>query len=143
MQYAHNGYVYCMLLARGLSTYFPNDHDAEILISGGGDGTIKLWSLNGSAHGGIDNPETLAQGDESILALALDSTVLYAGLLEGDVNVWDLDARQMIRRVKAHASDVLTLTVGQGLIFSASANGNAKVNFSLAVTHNISLLTVY
>lgn len=114
-----------MLLAKGLN---GNEADDETLISGGGDGTIKLWRLDRSASGAIKDPVSLENGDDSILALALDGTFLYSGRLEGDINVWDLDTRQLIRRVKAHTVDVLTLAVGRGLIFSGGANGYVKVN---------------
>lgn len=114
-----------MLLAKGLN---GNEADEETLISGGGDGTIKLWRLDRSASGAIKDSVSLGNGDDSILALALDGTFLYSGRLEGDINVWDLDTRQLIRRVKAHTVDVLTLAVGRGLIFSGGANGYAKVN---------------
>ena len=114
-----------MLLAKGLS---GNEADEETLISGGGDGTIKLWRLDRRASGAITDPISLENGDDSVLALALDGTFLYSGRLEGDINVWDLDTRQLIRRVKAHTVDVLTLAVGHGLIFSGGANGYAKVN---------------
>lgn len=124
-QYAHYGYVYCMLLAKGLN---GSEADEETLISGGGDGTINLWRLDRSASGAIKEPISLENGDDSILALALDGTFLYSGRLEGDINVWDLDTRQLIRRVKAHTVDVLTLAVGHGLIFSGGANGYVKVN---------------
>ncbi|KAH0545258.1 hypothetical protein FGG08_000712 [Glutinoglossum americanum] len=123
IQYAHYGYVYCMLLARGLGRDEP---DEEVLISGGGDGTVKLWGLDNKAGGGISEITELENGDSSVLTLALDGTLLYAGTSEGDVNVWDLDTRQMIRSVKAHADDVLTLSIGGGLIFSAGGSGYAK-----------------
>ena len=125
VQYAHNSYVYCMLLAEGGQQ--NETFEEETLISGGGDGTIKLWSLGEDAGGAIKLSATLENGDESVLALALDGTFLYSARLEGDINVWDLETRQLIRRVKAHTEDVLTLTLGHGLIFTASANGYAKV----------------
>ena len=123
IQYAHYGYVYCMLLARGLS----DDADVETLISGGGDGTIKLWSLDSDVDDGPKKSVSLENGDDSVLALALDGTVLYSGRLEGAVDIWDLDTRQLIRMVQAHTADTLTLAVGHGLIFSGAANGSAKV----------------
>jgi len=121
VQYAHYGYVYCMLLATDLY----GDH--ETLISGGGDGVIKLWCLGKQDGGAITHPMSLENGDDSILALALDGTILYSGRLEGEINVWDLDTRQLIRRVKAHSVDVLTLSVGHGSIFSGASNGIVKV----------------
>ena len=110
-----------MLLSKGLDA---GDADAETLISGGGDGFVKLWSLD---SGALTEDTSLENGDDSILSMALDGTVLYTGRLEGDVNVWDLDTRQLIRIVKAHNADVLALAVGYGLFFSGGSNGNAKV----------------
>lgn len=124
MQYAHYGYVYCMLLARGLVI---DNFRAETLISGGGDGTVKLWPLNGEAHCTMSEPISLENGDDSILSMVLDATVLYTGRLEGDINVWDLDTRQLIRTVKAYTADVLTLAAGYGLLFSGGSDGNSKV----------------
>ena len=123
IQYAHFGYVYCMLLAHGLR----DDPVAETLISGGGDGTIKLWILDDEAGSALSNAATLENGDESILSLALEGTLLYSGRLEGNVDIWDLDTRQLIRTVKAHTADILTLSVGYGLLFSGAASGISKV----------------
>lgn len=123
IQYAHYGYVYCMLFAKGLAS----DSGVETLISGGGDGSIKLWTMDGSADGALTQSACLENGDDSVFSLALDGTLLYSGRLEGDVNVWDLDTRQLIRSIRAHTADVLTLAVGHGLIFSGSSNGLAKV----------------
>ena len=117
-----------MLLSKGLDT---NDADTDILISGGGDGVVKLWSLSRDECGALTEEISLENGDSSVLSMALDGTVLYTGRLEGDVNVWDLDTRQLIRTVKAHNADVLALAVGYGLLFSGGSNGNAKVLFQL------------
>ncbi|KAI9718710.1 MAG: hypothetical protein M1812_003884 [Candelaria pacifica] len=123
-QYAHYGYVYCMLLSKGLVKNGPDD---DVLISGGGDGNIKLWSLDADNGGTIlELDELPGDGYNSVLTMALDGTFLYSGLLEGEVNVWDLDTRQQVRSVKAHLDDVLSISVGGGFIFSAGATGNAK-----------------
>ncbi|KAL9604663.1 MAG: hypothetical protein Q9219_000383 [cf. Caloplaca sp. 3 TL-2023] len=123
LQYAHNGYVYCMILAQD-----PEEDDLgnEVLISGGGDGTIKIWSLNKRKGGSISELKTLQSGDDSVLTLALDDTFLYSGRLNGDINVWDLETCQLLRRVEAHSTDVLTLCVAHGSIFSGSADGIVK-----------------
>lgn len=104
------------------------DVNKETLMSGGGDGVINLWTLDRKSGRLLGLPTSLDNGDESVLALALDGTLLYSGRLEGDVNVWDLDTHQLIRTVKAHTTDVLTLTVGHGHIFTGSAKGFAKVS---------------
>ncbi|KAL9603754.1 MAG: hypothetical protein Q9179_002076 [Wetmoreana sp. 5 TL-2023] len=123
VQYAHNGYTYCMLLAGGTEGATFND---EMLISGGGDGTIKLWSLDPANGGAISELKTLESGDDSVLTLVLDGALLYSGRLDGEINVWDLETCQLVRRVEAHTADVLTLCVGYGSIFSGSANGVVK-----------------
>ena len=110
-----------MLLAKGLG---HGDADEEILISGGGDGSIKLWQIDEDAVAALS---TLENGDNSVLAMALDGNFLYSGRSEGDFDVWDLDTRQLIRTVKAHNADVLTVAVGHDFIFTGSASGWAKV----------------
>lgn len=122
-----------MLLTAGLN---GRDQDDESLISGGGDGTIKIWSLDKDSGGTIRPPISLENGYESVLAMALDGTILYSGRLDGDINVWDLDTRQLIRRVKAHTKDVLTLAISRGIIFSGGANGLAKVLIRQASTRS-------
>lgn len=122
VHFAHFGYVYCMIIATEFNT------DCEMLISGGGDGTIKLWSIDSESNGAVTNPVSLENGDDSILALALEGTILYSGRLGGEINVWDLDTRQLIRRVKPDDADILTLSVGHGLIFSGGANGISRVS---------------
>ena len=124
MQYAHYGYVYCMLLAKG-GTY--NDTGEETLVTGGGDGTIKLWQIADIGDEGIRHLATLENGDNSILSMAVHGTFLYSGRLEGDVDVWDLETRQLIRTVKVNNADILTVAVGQDLIFTGGSDGFGKV----------------
>ena len=113
-----------MLLATSL---YSDDSDDEVLISGGGDGVIKIWTLDPESGGSIGHPLSLENGDESVLTMVLDGTLLYSGKLDGEVNVWDLETRQLVRRVQAHSADTLTLAFGHGLVFAGGADGIAKV----------------
>ena len=113
-----------MLLATDL---IHGDYHGDTLISGGGDGSIKLWHLDGDDGGAIQESAVLENGDNSVLTMALNGTLLYAGRLEGDINVWDLDTQQLIRTIKAYNVDVLTLSLGYGFMFTGGANGQAKV----------------
>lgn len=124
VQYAHFGYVYCVLLVDASTN---KSEATEMLASGGGDGTIKLWSLD-QRDGSIKDPVCLGEGDESVLSLAHDGSFLYSGRLGGDVNIWDLDARQMIRKLNTRSHDVLTLSVSYDLIFCGGSEGKAKVS---------------
>jgi di- and tripeptidase len=87
---------------------------------GGGDGAIKLWSLD------MKHVQTLSASDDGILTLTHIESLLYAGCISGTVNLWDLDTSQLIRSVRAHQADVLSLSGIGGFAFSCSANGFLK-----------------
>ena len=131
--YAHYGFVYCMLMARGVTQFA--DADEDILISGGGDGTIKAWKLGGQEIGadgietGLAEIMTLGEDDAvSVLSLAVDGSFLYSGKLGGIFELWDLDTKQKLRSIKAHDDDIWTLQMGWGYLWSAGANGTASVS---------------
>lgn len=138
--FAHFGYVYCMLMAKGPTVLV--EHDEDILISGGGDGTIKLWRLGGDALSDDDSHDSDAEhgikeimclgGDdaESVLSLALDGSFLYSGKIEGIIELWDLDTKQKLRSIRAHRSDVMSLQMSWGYLWSAAATGSAAVSCS-------------
>ncbi|KAI2628491.1 glutathione degradosome [Hypoxylon sp. NC1633] len=128
--FAHFGYVYCMLMTKGTTAYTEPDED--VLISGGGDGTIKVWKLGGHEIGsdgyenGIDEIMALGEQDAvSVMSLAVDGSFLYSGKLDGIIELWDLDTKQKLRVIKAHRGDVMTLQMGWGYLWSASRAGTA------------------
>lgn len=126
-QYAHFGYVYCMLLAR----IHAQEQYQEVLISGGGDGVVKIWSLDASNSGAISELYTLEDSreeGESVLSLAIDGSFLFTGRLSGEVNIWDLETRQLVRSLRCQTDDVLALTVGGGYLFCAGVTGTVEVN---------------
>ena len=68
-----------MLIAKGPSVLV--EADEEMLITGGGDGTIKLWKLggdfveDGNPEDGIKQIATLGQDDaESVISIAIDGS---------------------------------------------------------------------
>lgn len=142
--FAHNGYVYCMLMAKGPTVEV--DAEADVLISGGGDGTIKLWNLGSSDKDEASDPEdhiqeimTLGQDDaESVLSLAIDGSFLYAGKLDGVVELWDLDTAQKLRVIRAHDRDIMSLQMGWGYLWIASTDG--WVSVSNSIRHLVQLL---
>ncbi|TVY47861.1 putative di- and tripeptidase [Lachnellula occidentalis] len=123
--YAHFGYVYCMLMVRGVTRLVESDED--VLISGGGDGTIKLWKLFQDQNRGIEEIACLGEDDaESVLSMAVDGSFLYSSKLEGVIELWDLDTKQKLRVIRAHKGDVMTLQMGWGYLWSAGATGFAR-----------------
>jgi WD40 repeat protein len=115
------------------------DSDEEFLISGGGDGTIKIWKLFQDQSQGIKEVACLGEDDaESVLSLAIDGSFLYSSKLEGVIELWDLDTKQKLRVIKAHKGDVTTLQMGWGFLWSAGSTGFARVSFlSFLVTEDL------
>ena len=97
---------------------------------------LMMIHLSKRIEGSIKEMHTLddhrEQGD-SVLSIAVDGTFLYAGRADGEVNLWDLETRQLIRNIKTKTDDVLALTVGGGFIFCAGLSGVIEV--SLANSH--------
>ncbi|KAK0707847.1 hypothetical protein B0H67DRAFT_497087 [Lasiosphaeris hirsuta] len=133
-QYAHYGWIFCMKIAKGPSVLV--DVDEEVLVSGGGDGTIKLWKLSdeGPEYGGgervvgdIEELMVLGEDDsESVMSLEIDGSFLYAGKLGGIIELWDIDTKQKLRVIKAHDGNVNTVRMSFGLLWSASTGGSAS-----------------
>lgn len=131
-QYAHYGYTYSMLLAGGPA--FPVFGE-EMLISGGGDGSIKIWSLDKQNHVAISEFHVMESGDESVLSLAIDRTLLYSGRVDGEINVWDLDTFQLIRRFSSCTADVQSICVGHQSVFCGNSDGFARASCHLIDHH--------
>jgi len=116
-----------MVLARHLQAF----QREEVLISGGGDGVIRFWSLDAAAEGAIQSLGSLDDGrdaGESVLSIALDGNFLYSGRVEGEINVWDLETRQLLRTMKPHDHDILSLSFGGGYVFAAALDGSVTVS---------------
>ncbi|KAK3941409.1 hypothetical protein QBC46DRAFT_382634 [Diplogelasinospora grovesii] len=138
-QYAHYGWVFCMRIAKGPTVLV--DPDEEVLISGGGDGTIKLWRLSEEGpeyedgervKGDIEELMVLGQDDsESVMSLVIDGSFLYAGKLQGIIELWDLDTKQKLRVIKAPDGNVNTLKMDFGLLWSAGTGGSASKHSTL------------
>lgn len=132
IQYAHYGYVYCMLMARGVTRLV--DPEEDVLISGGGDGTIKIWKLLEDQEQGLKEVACLGVDDaESVLSMTVDGSFLYSSKLEGVIELWDLDTKQKLRVIKAHKGDVMTLQMGWGYLWSAGSTGFARVCVTYAI----------
>lgn len=131
--FAHFGYVYCMLIAHG-ATEFTKPED-DILVSGGGDGTIKAWKLGGKEIGpdgyetGLQEIMVLGEDDaNSVMSISVDGSFLYSGKLDGIIELWDLDTRQKLRVIKAHKGDVMSIQMGWGYLWSAARSGTVSVS---------------
>ncbi|ORY61771.1 uncharacterized protein BCR38DRAFT_39305 [Pseudomassariella vexata] len=129
--FAHFGYVYCMLMTKGATAFADSEED--VLISGGGEGAIKVWKLGGQGVGpdgidkGLEQIMKLGEDDlESVMSLAIDGSFLYSGKLRGVVELWDLDTKQRLRVIKDHKGDIMSLSMGWGYLWSTGSNGTSS-----------------
>ena len=121
--FAHASYVYCLLL---VPTRFRGVKQ-EVLVSGGGDGAIKVWSLGSFESDALlcihkfKNPSTI------VSSLANSGALLYAGLGNGGVHIYNLESLQLVQKIKTGSDSIPTLQVMDGVAFCGTTNGMLKV----------------
>lgn len=72
-----------------------------ILVTGGSDGSVRVWSLN--SHSPIHR---LAAHDNSVTSLQFDDTRIVSGGSDGRVKIWDLKTGALIRELSQPAEAV-------------------------------------
>lgn len=102
----------------------------EVLLTGAGDGVVNLWTLDSRDHGRLHLIGKLDDGrdePEAILTIAQDDALLYIGRAGGELNVWHLDTKQLVRTLKPFDCDILSLSIGNDLVFITAENGEIQV----------------
>ncbi|GHJ86794.1 hypothetical protein NliqN6_3196 [Naganishia liquefaciens] len=111
---AHYGYIYCM-------TLFKRSNDATWLVSGSGDSDVKIWECQPA--GGLKFLFSFDGLSGAVFCLVSREDLLFAGLQNGQVKVWDMETKACIRTILAHSSDVLSLALVGTNLYTASAEG--------------------
>ncbi|CAG8444891.1 387_t:CDS:10 [Diversispora eburnea] len=105
---SHNGYVYALELGK--------TKNGEILMSGSGDGDVKVWSIKKNS---MELLRVLKGTDDAgILTLALYDDLIFCGAQGGNI--------KHVRSLMAHDDDVLALVFRGSNLFSGSADGTIK-----------------
>lgn len=78
------------------------------LVTGGSDGSVRVWSLEKSA---LEKPNTacvhrLAAHDNSVTSLQFDEVRIVSGGSDGKVRVWDLRTGAPVRELSTLADAV-------------------------------------
>ncbi|KAI5953412.1 hypothetical protein KGF54_002784 [Candida jiufengensis] len=124
IRFAHNGYIYCLEI---IESIVGNFGECKYLISGGGDGVVNIWSMNQSCLKKLASLEN----DESVLSMTIQDSLLYVGLGDSCINVWDLMTLQMIRSFvfnEDEMNEVLSLGVHNDALYKAcSSSGLVKL----------------
>ena len=121
--FAHSSYVYCILLVPGLLTREPEE---EILVTGAGDGDIKLWSMSDQGGEGLTQRHEFENEGLNVLSMTSSGTFLYAGLSNGNARVYNLETRQLIQKLDVRCGDVGVIQVIDDKLLCGTNGGSIK-----------------
>ncbi|KKA17050.1 WD repeat protein [Rasamsonia emersonii CBS 393.64] len=121
--FAHHGYVYSMILVRGLVESSPSE---EVLVTGSGDGSVKLWRLGMGMNGAPVQWAKLDNGSDAVLSLAVEGPLLYCGLEGGALNIWNLETHQLVKQITEHKGDLWAIDIVKGIAISGDSHGVVK-----------------
>jgi len=135
--FSHHGYVNAVLLVRGLIESAPTE---EVLLSGAGDGVVKLWRLGDDGNVAPTQMAKLQNGDP-VLSIAVDGSFLYCGLAGGALNIWNLDSHQLVKRITRHTGDLWAVDIIRGIAVCGDSNGIVKVGRLNSFSNPVQSLT--
>jgi F-box and WD-40 domain protein CDC4 len=101
----------------------------DILVTGGSDGSVRVWSLNKMAP-----IHRLAAHDNSVTSLQFDDTRVVSGGSDGRVKVWDLETGHLVRELSTPADSVWRVAFEEekAVIMASRANRtNMEVRASI------------
>ncbi len=100
--------------------------DGGTIVSGGEDGTVRMWARNGKP---IGVPLKGHQGNVRAVAVSTDGRTIVSGGKDGAVRLWARDGKQIGSPFKGHRSFVHTVAVSKSghTIVSASKDGTVRL----------------
>lgn len=113
-----------MILVRGLVESSPSE---EVLVTGSGDGSVKLWRLGMGVNGAPVQWAKLDNGSDAVLSLAVEGPLLYCGLEGGALNIWNLETYQLVKQITEHKGDLWAIDIVKGIAISGDSHGVVKV----------------
>ena len=112
--FAHFGYIYALHM-------IPRPNGGAWLVSGSGDSDIKIWQC--SRGGGLSLIRTFPDLSGAVHSFAFRDALLFAGMQEGQIGVWDLETSACIRKIEVNDSDVLCMSVLGEDLYAGKADG--------------------
>lgn len=100
--------------------------DGITLISGGKDGTIKLWDLK---RGVLLNTLTGHTNSVDAVAIASDSRFLATGSSDSTIKLWNLETGELLHTFSGHSNSVKSLAISPdgNLLASSSYDKSIKL----------------
>lgn len=112
--FAHYGYVYALQIV-------DRPDGSKWLVSGSGDSDVKVWLC--CPGGGLQLLSHFSDLSGGVLSLTYRDSLLYAGLQDGEILIWDLETSACIRTIDAHETDVMSMSVLGGEVYTSAADG--------------------
>lgn len=85
--------------AGGISTLAYSPDDGNVLVSGSPDSSVILWSVKPDRSDWFRQPLVSNGGSINSIAVSSDSKILAAGDRLGNVILWDLEQRSLLRKM--------------------------------------------
>lgn len=114
LTFAHYGYVYALQIV-------DRPDGSKWLVSGSGDSDVKIWSI--APGGGLKLNKEFSDLSGGVLSLAYRDSLLYAGLQDGEILIWDLETGACIRTIDVHETDVMSMSTLGGEVYTSGADG--------------------
>ena len=96
-------------------TIFDLATDGNVLATGSGDATVKLWTKNEWTLIGSITAQTYF-----VLCVEIDQNFVYAGGIDNCVNVFSRDEHSRVSSLHGHDANILALAVDSKYIYSGS-----------------------
>lgn len=103
------------ILAGHTGTIFDLAAEGNVLATGSGDTTIKLWAKNEWTL-----IESITAQTYFVLCVAIDSAFVYAGGIDNCVNVFSRDEYNRVSSLHGHDANILALAVDSKYVYSGS-----------------------
>jgi WD40 repeat protein/uncharacterized caspase-like protein/energy-coupling factor transporter ATP-binding protein EcfA2 len=96
--YGHEGYVKSVAISA----------DGQTIVSGGSDGTVQLWNLQG-----LPSTEPLRghQGNVSSVAISADGQTIVSGGDDGTVRLWNRQGLPLAEPLRGHQGNVSSVAI--------------------------------
>jgi len=89
--------------------------DSELLFTGSGDATAKIWKKEGWTR-----TDTITAQTHFVLAIAIDNKYIYAGGIDNCTNIYSRSNLRRISSLYGHDANVLSLAVDSDYVYSGS-----------------------
>lgn len=94
----------------------------DILVTGGSDGSVRVWSL-----ADYQPIHRLAAHDNSVTSLQFDNTRIVSGGSDGRVKVWDLNKGTLVRELSTPAEAVWRVVFEEEKAVIMAARGGRTI----------------